>query len=399
MEISVILLTYTSILGFILGFVVCKTNFCTMGAVSDWVNIGDLSRFKSWMLASAIAIIGVTVFEFMSYIDLNDSRIPYRNSVFLWPRYIIGGVMFGVGMTYASGCGNKVLIRVGGGNLKSIVVLLVAGLMAYIMTRTDFYGVIFHSWMNPISPDLAVLGIDDQSLPTIISFITSSSNTAYYKLIIGLLTGLAILYYIFRSGTFVKNMDNVVGGFIVGSVVALAWYLTGSSLGEEWIETNNFLDSPLPGVGVQSFTFINPMGESIIYLSQSANMYYLTFGVTALLSVILGSFVYSIMSKNFRIEWFQSKEDLKRHIIGAVLIGIGGVLSLGCTIGQGVSGVSTLALGSFVTLISIVIGASIAMKIEYYNAVYEDCSFFDSLRSSLADLNLIPNKFRVLEKL
>ena len=399
MEISVILLTYTSILGFILGFVVCKTNFCTMGAVSDWVNIGDLSRFKSWMLASAIAIIGVTVFEFMSYIDLNDSRIPYRNSVFLWPRYIIGGVMFGVGMTYASGCGNKVLIRVGGGNLKSIVVLLVAGLMAYIMTRTDFYGVIFHSWMNPISPDLAVLGIDDQSLPTIISFITSSSNTAYYKLIIGLLTGLAILYYIFRSGTFVKNMDNVVGGFIVGSVVALAWYLTGSSLGDEWIETNNFLDSPLPGVGVQSFTFINPMGESIIYLSQSANMYYLTFGVTALLSVILGSFVYSIMSKNFRIEWFKSKEDLKRHIIGAVLIGIGGVLSLGCTIGQGVSGVSTLALGSFVTLISIVIGASIAMKIEYYNAVYEDCSFFDSLRSSLADLNLIPNKFRALEKI
>ena len=399
MEISVLLLSYIAILGFILGFVVSKTNFCTMGAVSDWVNIGDLSRFKSWMFATAIAILGVTIFEFLSYFDLNDSRIPYRNSVFSWPRYILGGLMFGIGMTYASGCGNKVLIRIGGGNLKSIVVLLIAGLMAYIMTRTDFYGVIFHSWMNPISPDLAVLGIDDQSLPTIISFITSSSNTAYYKLIIGLLTGLAILYYIFRSGTFVKNMDNVVGGFIVGSVVALAWYLTGSSLGEEWIETNNFLDSPLPGVGVQSFTFINPMGESIIYLSQSANMYYLTFGVTALLSVILGSFVYSIMSKNFRIEWFQSKEDLKRHIIGAVLIGIGGVLSLGCTIGQGVSGVSTLALGSFVTLISIVIGASIAMKIEYYNAVYEDCSFFDSLRSSLADLKLIPNKFRALEKI
>ena len=253
--------------------------------------------------------------------------------------------------------------------------------------------------MNPISPDLAILGIDDQSLPTIISFIISSSNTAYYKLIIGLLTGLTILYYIFRSGTFVKNMDNVIGGFIVGSVVVLAWYLTGSSLGEDWIETNNFLDSPLPGVGVQSFTFINPMGESIIYLTQSANIYYLTFGVTALLSVIIGSFIYSIISKNFRIEWFQSKEDFKRHIIGAILIGIGGVLSLGCTIGQGVSGVSTLALGSFITLISIVIGASIAMKIEYYNAVYEDCSFFDSLRSSLADLKLIPNKFRALEKI
>ncbi|MDG2159177.1 MAG: YeeE/YedE family protein [Gammaproteobacteria bacterium] len=399
MEISVLLLSYISILGFILGFVVCKTNFCTMGAVSDWVNIGDLSRFKSWMFAAAIAIIGVTVFEFMSYIDLDDSRIPYRNSVFLWPRYILGGIMFGIGMTYASGCGNKVLIRVGGGNLKSIVVLLVAGLMAYIMTRTDFYGIIFHSWMNPISPDLAKFGIDDQSLPTILSSITTSSNTVYYKLLIGLLTGLTFLYYIFRSGSFIKNIDNMIGGFVVGSVVVLAWYLTGSSLGAEWIETNNFLDTPLPGVGVQSFTFINPMGENITYLSNAADTYYLTFGVAALLSVILGSFVYSVMSKNFRIEWFQSKEDLKRHLIGAILIGIGGVLSLGCTIGQGVSGISTLALGSFVTLISIIIGAAIAMKIEYYNAVYEDCSFFDSLRSSLADLNLIPNKFRVLEKL
>jgi uncharacterized protein len=399
MEISVLLLSYIAILGFILGFVASKTNFCTMGAVSDWVNIGDLSRFKSWMFAAAIAILGVTVFEFQSYFDLNDSRIPYRNSVFSWPRYILGGLMFGVGMTYASGCGNKVLIRVGGGNLKSIVVLLIAGLMAYIMTRTDFYGIVFHSWMNPISPDLAKLGIEDQSLPTIISLIISSANMLYYKLTVGLLVGFGFMYYIFRSGSFIKNIDNVIGGFIVGSVVVLAWYLTGSTLGEEWIETNNFLDNPLPGVGIQSFTFINPMGESIIYFGKSADIYYLTFGVTALLSVILGSFVYSIISRNFRIEWFQSKEDLKRHIIGAVLIGIGGVLSMGCTIGQGVSGVSTLALGSFVTLISIVIGAAIAMKIEYYNAVYEDCSFFDSLRSSLADLNLIPNKFRALEKI
>ena len=175
--------------------------------------------------------------------------------------------------------------------------------------------------------------------------------------------------------------------------------MTGSSLGQEWIETNNFLDTPQPGVGMQSFTFINPMGETIIFLGNAADSFYLTFGVTALISVILGSFVYSITSNSFRVEWFASKQDFVRHMLGAVLIGIGGVLSLGCTIGQGVSGVSTLALGSFITLISIILGAAISMKIEYYNAVYEDCSFFDSLRSSLADLNLIPNKFRALEKI
>ena len=118
----------------------------------------------------------------------------------------------------------------------------------------------------------------------------------------------------------------------------------------------------------------------------------------------LGSFIFknknfSLISKSFRVEWFVSKEDFSRHLLGGILIGIGGVLSLGCTIGQGVSGVSTLALGSFITLISIILGATIAMKIEYYNAIYEDCSFFDSLRASLADLNLIPNKFRALDKI
>ena len=399
MEVAAELLIYTSILGFILGFVVTKTNFCTMGAVSDWVNIGDLSRFKAWMFAAAIAVLGVTILDFLSFFDINDSRIPYRNSLLAWPRYVIGGLMFGVGMTYASGCGNKVLIRVGGGNLKSLVVLIIAGAMAYIMTRTDFYGVVFHSWMNPISLDLAQIGILDQSLPSIISSIFSVTNGVYFNLMVGLIVSIVMIILIFKSGKFIQNFDNVFSGITVGLIIVLAWLLTGGSTGEEWIEANDFLDNPAPGVGVQSFTFINPMGETLIYAGNAADSFYLTFGVAALLSVILGSFVYSISTKNFRIEWFLSKQDFIRHIVGAILIGIGGVLALGCTIGQGVTGISTLALGSFITLVFIILGAAITMKIEFYNAVYEDCSFFDSLRSSLADLNLIPNKFRVLEKI
>ena len=399
MEVATQLLIYIGILGFILGFVVTKTNFCTMGAVSDWVNIGDLSRFKSWMLAAAIAILGVAILNFLSFFDINDSRIPYRNSLLAWPRYIIGGLMFGIGMTYASGCGNKVLIRVGGGNLKSLVVLIVAGIMAYVMTRTDFYGIIFHSWMNPISLDLAQIGILDQSLPTIISSIFSINNSADFNLILGIIVSSIMIFMIFKSGKFIQNFDNVFGGFIVGLVIVMAWLLTGGVTGQEWIEANDFLDDPLPSVGMQSFTFINPMGETLIFAGNAANLYYLTFGVTALLSVIFGAFVYSVLSNNFRIEWFLSKQDFIRHIIGAVLIGVGGVLAMGCTIGQGVTGISTLAIGSLITLIFIILGAAITMKVEFYNAVYEDCSFFDSLRSSLADLNLIPNRFRKLEKI
>ena len=399
MDITTTLLIYTSILGFILGYVVNKTNFCTMGAVSDLVNIGDTSRLKAWLLAIATAIVGVTSLEYLGIVDVSESRIPYRNSVLFWPRYIIGGIMFGIGMTLASGCGNKILIRIGGGNLKSIFVLLIAGLMALLMTRTDFYGLIFHSWMSPISPDLAKLGIPDQSVQTIFSSLTNiDAGNILITIFIPLLICFFLLKYIFSSYTSLSS-DNILSGVVVGLVVTLAWLISGGELGQAWIENNDFLDTPYPSVGVQSFTFINPMGEVLIYTSSVFDNFYLTFGVTALISTIVGSFVYSLISNNLRIEWFANKHDFFRHFIGAVLIGIGGVLSLGCTIGQGVSGVSTLAIGSIITLLSIIFGASLMMKIEYYKAVYEESSFIELLKNALIDLKVLPGKLRTLEKI
>ena len=399
MDITTTLLIYTSILGFILGYVVNKTNFCTMGAVSDLVNIGDSSRLKAWLLAITTAIVGVTSLEYLGIVDVSESRIPYRNSVLFWPRYIIGGIMFGIGMTLASGCGNKILIRIGGGNLKSIFVLLIAGLMALLMTRTDFYGLIFHSWMSPISPDLAKLGIPDQSVQTIFSSLTNiDAGNILITIFIPLLICALLLKYIFSSRTSLSS-DNILSGVVVGLVVTLAWLISGGELGQAWIENNDFLDTPYPSVGVQSFTFINPMGEVLIYTSSVFDNFYLTFGVTALISTIVGSFVYALISNNLRIEWFANKHDFFRHFIGAVLIGIGGVLSLGCTIGQGVSGVSTLAIGSILTLLSIIFGASLMMKIEYYKAVYEESSFIELLKNALIDLKVLPGKLRTLEKI
>ncbi|MCH1416553.1 MAG: YeeE/YedE family protein [Gammaproteobacteria bacterium] len=399
MDITTTLLIYTSILGFILGYVVNKTNFCTMGAVSDLVNIGDSSRFKAWLLAIATAIVGVTLLEYMSIVDIDESRIPYRNSVFFWPRYILGGIMFGIGMTLASGCGNKILIRIGGGNIKSIFVLIVAGLMALLMTRTDFYGLLFHSWMNPISPDLAKLGISDQSIQTMFSSITGiESNNMIITILVPAIISILLLKYIFSSYSKLSS-DNILSGIVVGLVVTFAWLISGGELGQAWIENNDFLDTPYPSVGVQSFTFINPMGELLIYSSSVFDSFYLTFGVTALISTVCGSFIYALISNNLRLEWFANKHDFYRHLLGAVLIGIGGVLSLGCTIGQGVTGVSTLALGSVITLISIIFGASLMMKIEYYKAVYEESSFIELLKNALVDLKVLPGKLRTLEKI
>ncbi|MCW9022322.1 MAG: YeeE/YedE family protein, partial [Sedimenticola sp.] len=202
LEITTQVMLWGGGLAFILGAVANKTNFCTMGAVSDWVNMGDTGRMRAWFLAVAVAIIGVSLFEVMSVLDTSTSRVPYRSSVFFWPRYLLGGVMFGVGMTLASGCGNKNLIRIGGGNLKSIFVVLVAGAMAYVMTRTDFYGVVFHSWMLPISPNLAAINIPDQSIGSLVGALVGAESPASLNLYFGLGLSILLLVVIFRSKDF-----------------------------------------------------------------------------------------------------------------------------------------------------------------------------------------------------
>lgn len=398
LEITTQVVLFGAVLGLVLGAVANGTNFCTMGAVSDWVNMGDMRRLRSWFLAMAVAIIGVIWFESTGIIDISGSRVPYRGSMFFWPRYILGGLMFGVGMTLASGCANKNLIRIGGGNLKSIVVFIVVGLAAYAMTRTDFYGVVFHSWMVPISPDLATMGIDDQSIGTILGSIIGLENPSSLNLYLGTALALVLLWIIFKAKDFRSSSELVLAGVSIGLLTTFAWYVTASSIGQEWVEAAEFMDVPPPGVGAQSFTFVNPMSESLVVLQSGIDLNLITFGVASLLGVIVGSFLYAILSGSFRIEWFANLKDFINHLIGAVLMGIGGVLAMGCTLGQGVTGVSTVALGSFIALGSIILGSALTMKIQYYKLVYEEeASFSMALITGMVDLRLLPKGMRKLE--
>jgi len=151
-------------------------------------------------------------------------------------------------------------------------------------------------------------------------------------------------------------------------------------------------------VGVQSFTFINPMGQTLRLALHSFDNAFVTFGVMAVIGVIAGSLVWSLISRSFRIEWFVDFKDFLNHFIGAILMGIGGVLGLGCTVGQGISGISTLALGSFLTFGGIVFGCAITMKIQYYKLVYEEeASFIKAFLSALVDMKLLPAGMRKLD--
>ncbi|GMQ96884.1 MAG: YeeE/YedE family protein [Gammaproteobacteria bacterium] len=397
----------------VMGALVHKTNFCTMGAVSDWVNMGDTGRMRAWLLAIAVALLGVTILEAADLVNPDNAFPPYRGSTLIWAENLLGGLLFGIGMTLGSGCANKTLIRIGGGNIKSIMMLLIIAVIAYYMVNPfpdsdkTLFTVLFIDWIRPLAINLKT----NQDLGAMIA--GEDAGTA--RLVIGLLLATTILFFVFKSLDFRGNFDNILGGLVVGLAVLGAWYITSNvaidldgeqyslrSYTQEWdfiAESDEGKPADSRPLSPQSFTFINPTGQTLGYAMSRFNSAYVTFGVVALAGVILGSLFWSVVSKGFRIEWFASFKDFVMHFFGAALMGFGGVLGLGCTIGQGVTGVSTLALGSFITFGAIVLGSALTMKTQYYKMLYEDASIFAALVTALVEVRLLPKGFRKLEAL
>jgi len=397
----------------VMGALVHKTNFCTMGAVSDWVNMGDTGRMRAWLLAIGVAMLGVTILEAADLVNPDSAFPPYRGSTLIWAENLLGGLLFGIGMTLGSGCANKTLIRIGGGNIKSIMVLLIIAVIAYYMVNPfpdsdkTLFTVLFIDWIRPLAINLKT----NQDLGAMIA--GEDAGTA--RLVIGLLLATTILFFVFKSLDFRGNFNNILGGLVVGLAVLGAWYITSNvvidqegeqyslrSYTQEWdfiAESEEGKPADSRPLSPQSFTFINPTGQTLGYAMSRFNSAYVTFGVVALAGVILGSLFWSVVSRSFRIEWFASFKDFVMHFFGATLMGFGGVLGLGCTIGQGVTGVSTLALGSFITFGAIVLGSALTMKTQYYKMLYEDASIFAALVTALVEVRLLPKSFRKLEAL
>ncbi len=400
-EVEVELSLHAQVLGgafaiaLVFGAAVWRTHFCTLGAVSDWINIGDTRRLRAWFLAVAVAMLGLVVLEFLGLTELDQTRPPYRTPRFAWARYLLGGVLFGVGMTLASGCTSKTLARLGGGNLKSLVVLAMVALGAWLMIRTDLYALAFDSWLAPLTLDLSHFGLPRQDLGTLLATPLGLAIPAI-RAVAGVIVAGLILYMVLRSRAFRASGELVLGGVLVGLCVVAGWWLTGGSLGREWIAESQWLDAIPQGVAVQSLTFVNAMSDALVLVGGGGYLL-LTFGVVTITGVALGAFIYALASRGLRLEWFTSWADLLRHLTGGFLMGVGGVLAMGCTIGQGISGASTLALGSFLALGGIILGSVATMKVEYYKLLYEDASLLDILLSVGADLRLLPRSLRRLD--
>ena len=278
-------------------------------------------------------------------------------------------------MTLGGGCGQRTLVRTGGGNLKSLVVLLVLGLTAYITLRGLLAGVRIEVF-EPLSIDLSEYGLANQSLASMLAAVSGLAPESVAKGL-AVIIGLALLIYTLKDKDFRTSGDAIVSGLVVGLLVAGAWLVTG-------VVGNDDFDP----VRLETLTIIAPVGNMLNYLMTWTGST-IGFGIAVVFGVLAGSLVYAVASGNFRIETFSSRSDMLNHLYAGVLMGFGGVLSLGCTIGQGVGGFSTLALGSVVSIVFIVFGCALTIKMQYYML---DDGFARSLRQSLADLRLLPRQ-------
>ncbi len=364
-----------SLLGFlaalVFGAVANKTHFCIMGSISDWINMGSKTRFRAWMLALGITIVATQSMYLAGWIDIHESI--YLTPSFGWLGYIAGGVLFGIGMTLGAGCGQRTLVRVGGGNLKSLVVLLVLAITAY-MTLRGFLAPVRINVIDAAALDLGNSGLANQGMPNLLSAMTGIDVTTL-RVFLVILFGGGTAWYAFKDKTFRGSFDNILAGTTVGIVCAAAWYITGV------VGNDDFEPTPLEGI-----SFIAPVGNALNYLMTYTGST-IGFGIAVVGGMIAGSFIYAIVSGTFRIETFTTRGDMINHLVAGVLMGFGGVLSLGCTIGQGVTGFSTLALGSLFTLLSIFLGCALTLKVQYYMI---DDGFWRSLRLTLADMRVMP---------
>jgi len=347
-QIQVLWAAFAVSVGF--GFIAQRTHFCTMGAISDIVNMGVWTRMRMWAMAAGLAMIGFHFMGWRGWID--TTQTIYASGRIAWLSTLVGGVLFGVGMVLASGCGSRTLLRVGAGSLKALVVFLVMGFAAFATLR----GVLAVARVNTL--DTVAFDVAAGSQVPVLIANAGGWAPASTGLLVALLVGGALVLWALVDADF-RTGSPLWGGVGLGVLISAMWWVSGH-LGfvPEHPETLDAAYLSTHSGKMEALSFTAPMAHALDWLilfSDSAKV--LTTGVVAVVGVVVGSLAQALLDRSFRWEGFSSTQDTALHLTGALLMGVGGVTALGCTIGQGLSGLSTLSLTSMIAVVGIVLGA------------------------------------------
>lgn len=346
-------------LGVVFGAIAQRTHFCTMGAVSDIVNMGDWTRMRMWGMAIGVAMIGFFTLAALGLID--PAKTLYASNRFIWLSALVGGTLFGFGMVLASGCGSKTLVRIGGGSLKSLVVFVVMGVAAFA-TLKGLTAVARVATVDRVAIDFS----GNAALPTWAATAIGISPAAAGIGLALLIGGCLIVWALW--GPEFRRFDNLLAGLGIGGVIAAMWWVSGrlgyvaehpDTLQEAFLATNSGR--------AEALSFVSPVAYTVdwvMFFSDKSKV--LTIGIVSVFGVVVGSALQAALSRSFRWEGFRDPRDTGNHLVGAVLMGVGGVTAMGCTVGQGLSGISTLSATSVVALASILAGCVAGLKYQIW---------------------------------
>lgn len=326
--------------GLIYGAVALVSGFCLMSGLRGWWGKGDSRLMRTFALAMGTGVLATQLLAAYGFVDLGKSI--YLQPTFSAPLMFFGGALFGYGMVMSNGCGSRALVLLGKGNLRSFVVVIVLGIVAEMTLK----GLIAPARIAVMRASQTTVTVT--SLPAWLSSIGLHGTPA--RLIAAVAVAAALVVFAFAHAPFRRAPGQIAAGLVIGLLIAAGWFTTGYLGADEF--------NPVP---VASLTFIAPIADSLQYAMLSTGLS-LNFGIATVAGVFAGSLITALVTSRFELEGFSSPRHLLRSAGGAALMGAGGAMALGCSIGQGLTGLSTLALTSFVAVAGIFAGAGAGLR-------------------------------------
>jgi uncharacterized membrane protein YedE/YeeE len=340
MDSTQIVLLAALVIGLVYGAVGLLSGFCMLSSLRGWWAEGDGRLVRSYALAMGVAIAVSQVLAAAGLLDLGKSI--YLQPTFSAPVLFLGGLLFGYGMVLSNGCGSRALVLLGRGNLRSLVVVIVLAIFAQMTLK----GLIAPARIAMVGASQTTAAAN--SLPALLASLGLSAMAA--RMIAASVLAAALIIFAFADVPFRKSPGQVAAGLIVGLLVAAGWYGTG------YLGADDF--NPVP---VTSLTFIAPIADALQYVMLSTGST-LNFGIVTVFAVFTGSLITALATGRFQLEGYQSPRHMLRSAGGAALMGAGGVMAFGCSVGQGLTGLSTLSLASFIAVAGILIGTAAGLR-------------------------------------
>ena len=328
------------LIGLVYGAVGLLSGFCLLSGLRGWGGDGDGRLIRTYALALGVAIAGTQLLAAHGVVDL--SKTIYLQPSFAAPMIFLGGALFGYGMVLANGCGSRALVLLGRGNLRSLVVLIVLGIVAQMTLK------------GLIAPPRIALTQATQAtppaalLPALLS--ASGIGEAFARALAAIAVSVALLVFAFAHAPFRRSAGQIAAGLAVGLLVVAGWSATG------YFGADDFNPAP-----VTSLTFVAPVADTVQYVMFSTGLSP-SFGIVLVVGVVAGSLAMALATGRFEFEGYKSPQHMLRSIGGAALMGAGGAMAYGCSVGQGLTGLSTLSLASFIAVAGILIGSAVGQR-------------------------------------